>query len=73
MAAPTGPRAPKPANPYARYGGLGLQLLATIGLFAWLGHWLDSRLQLKFPLFLLLLTFAGFGGWLYQLYRRLMR
>jgi F0F1-type ATP synthase assembly protein I len=73
MATPTGPKAPKPSNPYLKYGGLGLQLLATIGLFAWAGYWLDNRLALKFPVFLLLFTFAGLGGSLYQLYRRVMK
>ncbi|MCU0420723.1 MAG: AtpZ/AtpI family protein [Cyclobacteriaceae bacterium] len=73
MAAPTGPKEPKPSNQYLKYSGLGLQLLVTIGLCAWLGHWLDVRLGLKFPIFLLVLTFAGLGGSMYQLYRQLMR
>lgn len=35
----------KPATPQSglKYVGLGLQLAATVGLFTWLGWWLDQR------------------------------
>lgn len=67
------PKKPKPFNNYLRYSGLGLQLLLTIGVGAWLGYWLDDFFDLKFPVFLLLLTFSSLGGSLYQLYRQLMQ
>ena len=56
-------------NAFLRFSGLGIQLLIGIGLAAWLGHELDQRLQLTFPLFLLLFVFLAFGGMLFQLYR----
>ncbi|HRE68129.1 MAG TPA: AtpZ/AtpI family protein [Cyclobacteriaceae bacterium] len=61
----------KPANSFLKYSGLGLQMLATIGVGAWLGHKLDQYLGLKFPVFLLTFVFVLFGGVMYQLYRML--
>lgn len=69
----SGPTKPKPSDRTMRYGSLGLQLLLTIGASAWLGHWVDQKLALRFPVFLLLLTFFSFGGAMYQLYRQLPR
>ncbi len=43
------PPDPKPDSPpprggnFAKYSGLGLQMLAIIGLGTWLGTWLDGR------------------------------
>ena len=56
-------------NKFLKYSSLGVQLLVTIGLAAWLGMKLDSYLQLQFPAFLLLFVFASFGGMMYKLYR----
>lgn len=61
----------KPINSFVKFSGLGLQMLATIGVGAWLGHKLDQYLQLKFPVFLLAFVFLLFGGVMYQLYRML--
>jgi F0F1-type ATP synthase assembly protein I len=61
----------KPINSFLKYSGLGLQMLVTIGVGAWLGHKLDQYLQLKFPVFLLMFVFLLFGGVMYQLYRML--
>jgi F0F1-type ATP synthase assembly protein I len=61
----------KPTNSFLKYSGLGLQMLVTIGVGAWLGHKLDQYLQLKFPVFLLTFVFLLFGGVMYQLYRML--
>ncbi|MBX2895137.1 MAG: AtpZ/AtpI family protein [Cyclobacteriaceae bacterium] len=61
----------KPANSFLKYSGLGLQMLVTIGVGAWLGYKLDQYLQLKFPVFLLTFVFLLFGGVMYQLYRTL--
>ncbi|MCW5910287.1 MAG: AtpZ/AtpI family protein [Cyclobacteriaceae bacterium] len=54
-----------------KYSGLGLQMLVTIGVGAWLGHKLDQYLELRFPVFLLTFVFLLFGGVMYQLYRSL--
>jgi len=61
----------KPGNSFLKYSGLGLQMLVTIGVGAWLGYKLDQYLQLKFPVFLLTFVFLLFGGVMYQLYRML--
>ena len=56
-------------NKFLKYSSLGVQLLVTIGLAAWLGMKLDAYLQLRFPAFLLLFVFASFGGMMYKLYQ----
>ena len=77
MARKPGPSTPsrKPSryNSYLRYSGLGLQLLITIGVSGWLGYLLDGYIGTKYPLFMLLFGFLGFGGSLYQLYRSINR
>jgi ATP synthase protein I len=60
-----------PHNNFLKYSSLGLQLLLTIGLFAWLGLKLDQFLELKFPAFLLTFTLFSFAGMMYKLYRSL--
>ena len=59
----------RPYNSYLKYSGLAFQLLASIGIFGWLGYLLDQYLQIKFPAFMLLLGFMGFGGMMFQVYR----
>jgi len=58
-------------NSFSKYSGLGLQLLVSIGLAAWLGLKLDRYFELEFPAFLLTLVFSAFGGSMYILYRSL--
>jgi F0F1-type ATP synthase assembly protein I len=58
-------------NKFLKYSGLGIQLLVTIGLAAFLGLKLDEYLGLKFPAFLLSFVLLSFGGTMYQLYRTL--
>jgi len=67
----SGQKNQKPSNSFLKYSSLGLQLVAGIGLAAWLGHWLDNYLQWKFPVFLLSFVFISFGGMIYQLYKSL--
>jgi F0F1-type ATP synthase assembly protein I len=58
-------------NKFLKYSGLGIQLLVTIGLAAFLGLKLDQYLELKFPVFLLSFVLLSFGGTMYHLYRTL--
>jgi len=58
-------------NTFIRYGGLGMQMLLTIGLAGWLGYKLDTWLSLRFPAFLLLFVLIALAGTLYKLYRSL--
>ena len=49
----------KTYNSYLKYSSFGLQLLAAIGVFGWLGYKLDQYLNLKFPAFMLLFGLAS--------------
>ena len=70
---PSDPKKLKPYNSYLKYSSLAMQLVVTIGLAAWAGHKLDLYFELKFPAFLLTLTFAAFGGSMYKLYLSITR
>ena len=59
------------SNSFIKYSGLGVQMLVTLGVGAWLGLKLDQYLNLKFPVFLITFIFVLFGGIMYQLYRTL--
>ena len=61
----------KPANKYLKYSGLAIQMFVTIGVMAFVGFKLDEWLELKFPIFLMLLTFSSFGGTMYRLVKSL--
>ena len=61
----------KPVNAYMKYSGLAFQLLASIGIFGWLGYKLDQYLSFEFPAFMLLFGFLAFGGMLYKVYKSL--
>lgn len=54
---------------YARYGSLGLQMVAIIILFAWGGHWLDGRFDWSFPYLTLSLSLLGIIGALWYFMR----
>ncbi|MBI1768508.1 MAG: AtpZ/AtpI family protein [Bacteroidetes bacterium] len=61
----------KTQNNFLKYSSLGLQLLFTIGLCAWIGLKIDQYFALKFPAFLLSFTLLSFAGMMYKLYRSL--
>ena len=56
-------------NSYLRYSGLAVQLLGTIFLTGWIGHKIDQWLELKLPVFMIVLGLLGFGGTMYQVYK----
>lgn len=60
-------------NNYLRYSGLAIQLLVTLAVCGWLGYKADQYFGNKYPLFMLLLGFLGFGGSMYQIYRSVNR
>jgi F0F1-type ATP synthase assembly protein I len=62
---------PNPYNSYLKYSGLAVQLLAAIGVCGWIGYKIDHWLNLKLPVFMLVLGLLGFGGTMYQVYRSL--
>jgi ATP synthase protein I len=52
----------KQVNPYLKYSGMGFQLIAALCLGAWLGDWLDKKMENQTPYFtiaLLLLFLAA--------------
>jgi hypothetical protein len=70
---PSDPKKQKPFNSYLKYSSLAMQMVVTIGVAAWVGYKADQYLELKFPVFLLTLSFAAFGGIMYKLYRSITR
>jgi hypothetical protein len=58
-------------NSFIKYSGLGLQMLVTLGVGAWLGLKLDQYLELKYPVFLVTFIFVLFAGLMVMLYRNL--
>jgi uncharacterized integral membrane protein len=66
---PSDPKKQKPFNSYLKYSSLAMQMVVTIGVAAWIGYKADLYFEFKFPLLLLTLTFAAFGGIMYKLYR----
>ena len=61
-------------NQYLKFSGMGMQMAITIGLFAWLGTFLDKKFQTDQPLWTaglsLLGVFAGLFLMLKQLPKR---
>lgn len=52
---------------YFRYSSMGLEFTLTMGLFALLGWFLDRKLGLAFPVFLLAGVFLGMGLGIYRM------
>lgn len=55
---------------FAKYSGLGFQMLATIGLGVYGGLKLDEWQQNKFPLWTLVLSLGSVAGSLYLLIKQ---
>lgn len=51
--------------------GLGVQLVASILIFLYIGQWLDRKLGTA-PWLLILGVFLGAGGSFYSMYRKLL-
>ncbi len=62
------PGRPRRDDGLSRYGALGLQFAASVGLMAWGGHWLDGRLGTH-PWLLIGGAFLGFFGSLIAIVR----
>ncbi len=57
----------------AKYSGIAIQMLATIGLSAWAGVWLDAHFHTKTPWYTIGLMLAGVLVALYQVIRSLTK
>ncbi len=55
----------------ARYAGVGLQFVASLLLFLFVGQWLDRRLGTT-PWLTITGVFVGAGAAFYSMYRQLM-
>jgi F0F1-type ATP synthase assembly protein I len=60
-------------NSYLKYSGLALQLLGAIFVGGWIGSKIDRWLDIKLPIFMIVLGLLGFAGVMYQVYRSLNR
>jgi len=58
-----------PNKNWTRYSNLGFQIIATIGVFGWIGYSLDNSYPDSSPYFLIGLLFIGVVVALYQLWR----
>ena len=61
----------KPLSSGSEFAGVGLQLGATFGFGAWLGHYLDGRLGTS-PWLTILFVFLGAGAGFYSIYQRVV-
>ncbi len=63
----------KPQVDYLRYSGLAFQLIVLILAGAWLGSYLDERMQNQHPYWTAGLSLLGVMAGMYQLYRDLTK
>ncbi|MGE0567766.1 MAG: AtpZ/AtpI family protein [Bacteroidia bacterium] len=59
------PSAPKPPNSFFKYSNLVFQMGIVIGLFAWLGAFLDKKYQTSDPWFTICFSLIGIFAGLY--------
>lgn len=64
----TPPSPEKRQSQLARYSGIGVQMIVTIGLFTWLGVWLDGKYGWS-PWATVVLSLLGVFGAMYQIIR----
>lgn len=57
---------------YAKYAGLGFQMIAIIGLFAFIGYQIDKKREASSPLFTAILALLGVCLALYQVIRSVL-
>ena len=58
-----------PAKSYARYGALGVQMVASIVIFILLGRWLDGMIGGKTPWCTVAGAFLGIAGAIWFLFK----
>ncbi|MBN2175163.1 MAG: AtpZ/AtpI family protein [Bacteroidales bacterium] len=60
-------------NNYAKYSGIAMQMLVIILLGIWGGVKLDEWLNLKFPVFTVLLSFLSVAAAIYSVIREFLK
>lgn len=58
---------------FARFSSLGIQMGVIIGVFAWLGTYLDDRYQMKTPWWTIGLTLFGVAAALILVIREVIK
>jgi F0F1-type ATP synthase assembly protein I len=61
----------KEVNNFAKYSSISFQMLATIGVFAFIGYKLDEYKQTKTPIFTAIFSLIGVVISLYQVVKQL--
>jgi F0F1-type ATP synthase assembly protein I len=61
----------KQVNSFARYSSISFQMLATIGVFAFIGYKLDEYNHIKAPIYTAILSLLGVIISLYQVVKQL--
>jgi len=67
----TSKKEPKKSD-YLRYSSLGFQMAITIGLFAWLGNFLDEKYQTEDPYYSIACILFGIAVALYQVIKEVI-
>jgi hypothetical protein len=62
-----------PINDYARYSGMGIQMLVIIGLGTYGGIKLDELLKIKFPVFTIVCSLASVALAIYVVIKDLLK
>ena len=57
---------------YLKYSSVGFQMAITIGLFAWLGNYLDERYQTEKPYYSIACILFGIAIALYQVIKEVI-
>ena len=58
---------------WIKYSNLGFQIIATLGLFGWIGYTLDNYYPSFRPLFLIILLLLGAVIALYYLWKTIFK
>jgi ATP synthase protein I len=67
------PRGQQQAKPYLKYSGLAFQMIAVLVLSAWGGRTLDEKLNMKYPIWTMVLMLLGVLGTMYLVIRGVTR
>lgn len=59
----------KAFNDYARFSGLAFQMMATIGVFTFIGYKIDGWLKLNYPVFTIIFVFLSVAISMYTIIR----
>ena len=59
------------AGNFAKYSQIGFQMFVTISASAYIGHFIDGKIQCKIPIFTIVFSLSAIGISLYNLIRQL--